>query len=65
MGGEDRQWSTMLSLRSLIQPLGAALGLILADAIAEAHSPPTAWMIGAAFLVVAVILMGLPGQTAC
>ncbi len=56
---EDRQRSTMLSLKSLIQQLGAALGLILAGAIAEVYSTPTAWMVGAVFLVVAVILMGI------
>lgn len=56
---EDRQRSTILSLRSLIQQLGAALGLILAGAIAEVYSTPTAWMVGAVFLVVAVILVGI------
>lgn len=56
---EDRQRSTMLSLRSLIQQLGAALGLILAGAIAEVYSTPVAWMVGAMFLVVAVILIGI------
>ena len=54
---EDHQRSTMLSLRSLMQQLGAALGLILAGAIAEVYSKPTAWMIGAVFLVVAVFLI--------
>ena len=53
---EDRQRSTILSLRSLIQQLGAALGLILAGAIADIYSTPTAWLAGAAFLVIAVIL---------
>lgn len=56
---EDRQRSTMLSLRSLIQQLGAALGLILAGAIAEVYSTPTAWMVGAVCLVLAVILIGI------
>lgn len=56
---EDRQRSTMLSLRSLIQQLGAALGLILAGAIADVYSTPTAWIVGAVFLVVAVILTGV------
>ena len=55
----DRQRSTMLSLRSLMQQLGAALGLILAGAIAEVYSTPTAWMVGAAFLVVAVFLISI------
>ena len=54
---EDRQRSTMLSLRSLIQQLGAALGLILVGAIAEACSTPAAWMAAAVFLVVAVVLL--------
>lgn len=56
---EDGQRSTMLSLRSLIQQLGAALGLILAGTIAEVTSTPVAWMAGAVFLVVAVILAGI------
>lgn len=56
---EDRQRSTMLSLRSLIQQLGAALGLVLVGAVAEAYSTPAAWIVGAAFLVVAVILLGI------
>ncbi|QBY02640.1 MFS transporter [Rhodophyticola sp. CCM32] len=56
---EDRQRSTMLSLRSLIQQLGAALGLILAGAIADVYSTPTAWLVGAVFLVIAVILTGV------
>lgn len=56
---EDRQRSTMLSLRSLMQQLGAALGLILAGAIAEVYSTPTAWMVGAVFLVAAVFLMSI------
>ena len=53
---EDRQRSTMLSLRSLIQQLGAALGLVLAGAIAEAVSTPVAWSVGAVFLFIAVML---------
>ncbi|WP_172299013.1 MFS transporter [Pseudoruegeria sp. HB172150] len=56
---EDSQRSTMLSLKSLIQQLGAALGLILAGAIAEVYSTPTAWIVGAVFLVIAVILIGI------
>lgn len=56
---DDRQRSTMLSLRSLIQQLGAALGLILAGAIADVYSTPTAWTTGAVFLIIAVILVGL------
>ena len=53
---EDRQRSTMLSLRSLIQQLGAALGLILAGGVAKVYSTPIAWILGAAFLAIAVIL---------
>ncbi|WP_170477954.1 MFS transporter [Ruegeria arenilitoris] len=56
---ENSQRSTMLSLRSLIQQLGAALGLILAGAIAEVYSTPTAWMFGAVFLVMSVFLIGI------
>ena len=56
---EDRQRSTMLSLRSLIQQLGAALGLVLAGAIAEIYSTPTAWLVGAVFLVIAVFLTSI------
>ncbi|RMA41139.1 MFS transporter [Rhodophyticola porphyridii] len=53
---EDRQRSTMLSLRSLIQQLGGALGLILAGAVAEIYSTPIAWIVGAIFLFIAMIL---------
>ncbi|WP_299866238.1 MFS transporter [uncultured Hoeflea sp.] len=56
---EDRQRSTMLSLRSLIQQLGAALGLILTGAVAEVYSTPVAWSLGAAFLLIAVMLTGV------
>ena len=56
---EDRQRSTMLSLRSLIQQLGGALGLILAGAIANVYATPTAWLAGTVFLVIAVILTGV------
>ncbi|MEO0634598.1 MAG: MFS transporter [Pseudomonadota bacterium] len=55
----DHQRSTMLSLRSLIQQLGAALGLILAGALAELYATPTAWRVGAVFLGIAVILTGV------
>ncbi len=53
---EDRQRSTMLSLRSLIQQLGAALGLVFAGAIAEIYTTSVAWSVGAMFLFVAGIL---------
>ena len=54
---EDRQRSTMLSLRSLIQQLGAAFGLILAGTVAEIYSTPVAWIVGAVFLFIAAILI--------
>ncbi len=53
---EDRQRSTMLSLRTLIQQFGAALGLVLAGAIAEIYSTPVAWIVGAVFLFIAAML---------
>ncbi len=56
---DDHQRSTMLSLRSLIQQLGAALGLVLAGAIADVYTTPAAWIVGALCLLVALILMGL------
>ncbi|MEM8591955.1 MAG: MFS transporter [Pseudomonadota bacterium] len=56
---EDHQRSTMLSLRSLIQQLGGASGLILAGAIADLYSTPTAWILGTVFLFTAVILTGI------
>lgn len=56
---EDRQRSTMLSLRSLIQQLGAALGLVLVGAMVEVYSTPVAWIFGAGFLGVAAILVGV------
>ncbi|AXI43524.1 MFS transporter [Sulfitobacter sp. SK011] len=52
----DHQRSTMLSLRSLIQQLGAALGLVFAGAVAEIYSTPTAWIVGALFLFIAVVM---------
>ena len=54
---EDRQRSTMLSLRSLIQQLGAAFGLILAGTVVEIYSTPVAWIVGAVFLFIAAILI--------
>ena len=54
---EDRQRSTMLSLRSLIQQLGAAMGLVLAGAVAEVYSTPIAWIVGAVFLFLSAILI--------
>ncbi len=54
---EDRQRSTMLSLRSLVQQLGGALGLVLAGTVAEIYATPIAWIVGAVFLFIAVILI--------
>ena len=53
---EDHQRSTILSLRSLIQQLGAAVGLVMAGAIAEIYSTSIAWIVGAVFLLIAVAL---------
>lgn len=50
---QDHQRSTMLSLRSLVQQLGAALGLVMAGALAQAYSAAAAWMAAALLLVVA------------
>ncbi len=56
---ENHQRSTMLSLRSLVQQLGATFGLILVGAIAEGYSTPIGWMVGALFTLGAVLLTGL------
>ena len=56
---DDSQRSTMLSLRSLIQQLGAAMGLILAGAVAEIYGTPAAWIVGALFLAEAAILLAI------
>lgn len=53
---EDNQRSTMLSLRSLMQQLGGALGMVLAGAVAEIYSVPIAWIVGVMFLFIAVML---------
>ncbi|MBV0914041.1 MFS transporter [Anianabacter salinae] len=53
---ENRQRSTMLSLKSLIQQLGAALGLVLSGAVAKMYSAPVAWIVGAGFLLIALAL---------
>ena len=53
---EDHQRSTLLSLRSLIQQLGAALGLLLVGSVAEVYSTPVAWSLGAVFLLLAAVL---------
>ena len=53
---DNHQRSTMLSLRSLVQQLGAAIGLMMFGALAEGYSLPVAWITGAAFLMIAVLL---------
>ena len=53
---EDRHRSTLLSLRSLVQQLGAALGLLLAGAVGDLYSTPIAWGVGAVFLLIAALL---------
>jgi MFS transporter, DHA1 family, quinolone resistance protein len=55
---ENNQRSTMLSLRSLVQQLGAAFGLMAVGGLAEGYSMPIAWMGGASFLIIAVLLTG-------
>ncbi|MBE1292980.1 MAG: MFS transporter [Rhodobacteraceae bacterium] len=52
----DHQRSTLLSLKSLIQQLGAALGLLLVGAVAEVYSLSVAWSLGAVFLLLATLL---------
>lgn len=52
---DDRQRSTMLSVKSLIQQLGGGLGLLLAGIVAETYSTPIAWIVGAVFLFIAAI----------
>lgn len=52
----DHQRSTLLSLRSLIQQLGAALGLLVTGAVAEVYTLSIAWSFGAAFLLMAAVL---------
>lgn len=56
---EDSQRSTILSLRSLIQQLGAVLGLVACGAIAEVYSTSVAWQIGAVFVSIAAVLSGV------
>ncbi|MBO9408013.1 MFS transporter [Shimia sp. R9_1] len=59
---QDTQRSTMLSLKSLMQQLGGALGLILAGAAAEAYATPVAWIGGAVFLLIAAALVAVLGK---
>ncbi len=57
----DHQRSTLLSLKSLIQQLGAALGLLLVGSVAEVYGLSVAWSLGAVFLVLATLLCVLLG----
>ncbi len=56
---ENHQRSTMLSLRSLVQQLGAAIGLMAVGGLAESYTLPIAWIGGAGLLIIAVLVMGL------
>jgi MFS family permease len=56
---ENHQRSTMLSLRSLVQQLGAAIGLMAVGGLAESYSLPIAWIAGAGLLMIAVLLTGI------
>lgn len=56
---ENHQRSTMLSLRSLVQQLGAAIGLMAVGGLAENYALPIAWIGAAGFLIIAVLLMAL------
>jgi MFS family permease len=56
---EDHQRSTMLSLRSLVQQLGAAAGLLAVGGLAESYTLPIAWVGAAGFLMLAVFLTGI------
>ncbi|WP_299508062.1 MFS transporter [uncultured Roseobacter sp.] len=53
---ENHQRSTLLSLRSLVQQFGAALGLMLVGGLAEGYSLPIAWVGATAFIVIAALL---------
>ncbi|MGR3794492.1 MFS transporter [Vannielia sp. SX4] len=53
---ENHQRSTMLSLRSLLQQLGAMIGLVMVGALAEAYSTSIAWSAAAVFLLLAALL---------
>lgn len=55
---DNHQRSTLLSLRSLAQQLGAAIGLMAVGGLAENHSLVIAWIAGAGFLILAIVLTG-------
>ncbi|MGC6528127.1 MAG: MFS transporter [Paracoccaceae bacterium] len=54
---EIHQRSTLLSLRSLVQQLGAAFGLMVVGVFAQSYTVSIAWIVAAAFLGLAVILI--------
>ena len=54
---ENHQRSTLLSLRSLVQQLGAAFGLMVVAVFAQSYTVSIAWIVAAAFLGLAVILI--------
>ena len=54
---ENHQRSTLLSLRSLVQQLGAAFGLMVVGVFAQSYTVSIAWIVAAAFLGLAVILI--------
>jgi MFS transporter, DHA1 family, quinolone resistance protein len=56
---ENHQRSTLLSLRSLVEQLGAAIGVMAVGGLAEGYSIPVAWIGGASFLLIAVLLTGM------
>lgn len=56
---EDHQRSTILSLLSLVQQLGAVFGLLLIGGIAESYSIGIAWVCGVVFILIALILTSI------
>ena len=60
---ENHQRSTLLSLRSLVQQLGAAFGLMVVGVFAQSYTVSIAWIVAAAFLGLAVILIWLLTKT--
>ena len=60
---ENYQRSTLLSLRSLVQQLGAAFGLMVVGVFAQSYTVSIAWIVAAAFLGLAVILIWLLTKT--
>ena len=54
---ENHQRSTLLSLRSLVQQLGVAFGLMVVGVFAQSYTVSIAWIVPAAFLGLAVILI--------